>query len=165
VPGPIPEASISDACPAIEPQVAPAITRHFGGRVAAVAPDLSAFGYEFESVNYCGIDARLSREGGHLIYVSADRQSRVSLFCVPRLDRLDQCADRAAPSADGYLQYEVDQENGRKLSILAWHRNSTSYAFCGNLTMEQLREMFAGIRLATPNLEGRIQVAMHYAAR
>lgn len=145
--------------------VVSAVNQHFDGRLAAVAPDLSRFGYDFESVNYCGIDARLSREGGHLIYASADRQSRVSLFCVPRLDRLDQFTPRTAPSPDGYLQYEVDQENGKKLSILAWHRNSTSYACCANLPMEQLREMVAGIRLAMPDFEEQIKVAVRYAAR
>jgi mycothiol system anti-sigma-R factor len=143
-------------------QVASAINRHFAGRVAAVAPNLSRFGYEFESVNLCGIDASMSREGGHLVYASADRQSRVSLFCVPRLDRLDQ---GGGPSPDGYVQYEVDQEGGKKLSILAWHRNSTSYACCANLTIEQLREMVAGIRLAMPNLEDQIDTAMRFAMR
>ena len=143
-------------------QVAAAINQHFAGRVAAVAPNLSRFGYEFESVNLCGIDASLSREGGHLIYASADRQTRLSLFCVPRLDRLDQ---GSGPSPDGYLQYEVDQDGGKKLSILAWHRNSTSYACCGSLTIEQLRDMVAGIRLAMPDLEDRIDSTLRYAMR
>ncbi|HKQ46460.1 MAG TPA: zf-HC2 domain-containing protein [Phycisphaerae bacterium] len=143
-------------------QVAAAINQHFAGRVAAVAPNLSRFGYEFESVNFCGIDASLSREGGHLVYASADRQSRLSLFCVPRLDRLDQ---GSGPSPDGYLQYEVDQDGGKKLSILAWHRNSTSYACCANLTIEQLREMVSGIRLAMPNLEDQIDSAVRFAMR
>lgn len=146
-------------------QVASAINQHFGGRIAAVAPNLSRFGYEFESVNLCGIDASLSREGGHLIYASADRQSRVSLFCVPRLDRLDQCSEVSGPSPDGYLQYEVDQEGGKKLAILAWHRNSTSYACSANLTIEQLREMVAGIRLAMPDLEDQIETAVRFAMR
>ncbi len=144
-------------------QIASAINQHFTGRIATVAPNLTRFGYEFESANFCGIDAQASHEGGHLIYASADHRSRISLFSVPRLDRLDQYPEHAGPSPDGYLQYEVAQEGGTKLSILAWHRNATSYACCGNLPIEKLRAMVSGIRLAMPDFEHQIQLAMNFS--
>jgi anti-sigma factor RsiW len=134
--------------PAALADLAPAISSHYHNQIAALAPDLTASGYRFESANFCGVRGKPGCEGGHLLYVADKPRGRLSFFSVPRWDCLDKCGDRAIPNASGFRQFDVDQDDGTRLSILAWHNDATTYICCGPEPVNKLEDLVRPLRTA-----------------
>lgn len=139
-------------------EVGQAVAGHFDNRLAVSFPDLTSHGYQFESANFCGVDAAGSHEGGHVVYASP-KSGRVSFFVSPRTDQFD-----AMPGTDGddgsYRQFELPGEAGaRGLAVLAWHRGATTYVACGDVDVNKLRLMVGAIRTAMGDFEDRLTIA------
>ena len=139
-------------------EVGRVIAGHFENRLAVSFPDLTPYGYQFESANYCGVDAAGSHEGGHVVYASP-KSGRVSFFVSPRTDQFD-----AMPGTDGddgsYRQFELPGGAGaRDLAVLAWHRGATTYVACGEVDVNKLRLMVGAIRTAMGDFEERLTFA------
>jgi Putative zinc-finger len=105
----------------------PALCLHFNDKIKALAPDLSAHGYRFESANFCGIQNTPGSSGGHLLYANDKKPSRLSFFSVPRWDELGACMTACADPATGCRQCEVPQKDGGTLAILTWTKDGTTY--------------------------------------
>lgn len=139
--------------------VGPAISRHFNDRLAVVVPDLSAYGYEFESANFCGVKSASCLEGGHIIYASPETQTRLSFFVVPRFDRFDKGYGQNSAEPESYREYEVDQASGTSLAVLAWHRDETTFVCCGPIDIHEMKAMVGAVRTAMTDFEERLKVA------
>ena len=140
--------------------VGPAICAHYNNKIAALAPDLSRYGYRFESANYCGVQDKPDTDGGHIVYVSDKGPRRMSFFSVPRWDCLDRCRKYAVPSEDGSRKYEVDQEGGGKLCIVAWHNDATTYICCGPESLDVIERMAKQVRTAMVEFDREIRIAL-----
>jgi hypothetical protein len=140
-------------------ELGPAICSHFNHKIAALAPDLTAYGYRFESANFCGVQDKPGCEGGHILYVADKGPSRLSFFSVPRWDCLDKCSNRGLPSSDDCRKYEVDQPDGGKLAILAWHSDATTYICCGAEPFSRVEPMVKQIRTALVPLDAGFRLA------
>lgn len=145
------------------PEVARAISTHFNDRIVAIAPNLSPYGFEFESAGYCGVREPQSNDGGHVIYASADGRTKLSIFSVPRWDRLDQCAAAAAAGFESYREYRLDEPGTQQgLSVLAWHLDSTTYVCCGDVDLTKLKQMVGAVRTVQGGHKKPAQVVSTY---
>ncbi|HUN81865.1 MAG TPA: zf-HC2 domain-containing protein [Phycisphaerae bacterium] len=140
--------------------VGPAICEHYGQTIAALAPDLSQYGYRFESANFCGVQDKPGTVGGHILYVADSASKRMSFFSVPRWDCLDKCKKYSVPSEDGSRKYEVDQEGGGKLCIVAWHNDRTTYICCGPESFDVVEKMVKQVRTAMVEFDRQVRLAL-----
>lgn len=140
-------------------EVGPAISRHFEDRLAVAVPDLSSYGYVFESANFCGVRKADCTEGGHVIYASTEDQTRLSFFVVPRFDRFDHCNGQRSVEPEAYREYEVDQASGVSLSVLAWHRDETTFVCVGSVDINRMKAMVGAVRTAMGDFDERLKVA------
>lgn len=150
----------SSELPAALKTVGPAICDYYDHKIAALAPDLSQYGYRFESANFCGVQDKPGTEGGHILYVSESSPRRMSFFSVPRWDCVDKCRKYGVPSEDGSRKYEVDQEGGAKLCIVAWHYDTTTYICCGPESLDVIEKMVKQVRTAMVEFDRQIRLAM-----
>lgn len=136
------------------------ICAHYNNKITALAPDLVAYGYRFESANYCGVRNKPDSDGGHIIYLSDKDARRLSFFSVPRWDCIDKCRLHAVPGANGCRKYEVDQDGGGKLSILAWHNDATTYICCGQESFDVIEPMAKEVRAVLSQFDHELKLAM-----
>ena len=132
--------------PASLADLKPTLKDHFQDKLAAITPDLASRGFDFESANYCKVSNRLESDGVQLLYASRDKSKRLSLFSLPRWDVLDRCRQQGIPNNEDIRWYEVERENGGKLSIIAWHDGNTTYACCAPVPSDELKTIVADIR-------------------
>jgi hypothetical protein len=130
-----------------------AMNAHEDYRFATIAPDLSAYGFQFESAAFCGLKDRKCQNGGHVVYVRKDGDEirRFSVFSVPKaapLDALEQLA-----RDDGQLRTVMAPPDGggEDVCIVLWHKDSTHYVCCGEVDPDQLLQMATTVYLALGN--------------
>jgi len=153
----------SDALPRELRALSPVLKGKYHETIASLTPDLSRFGFSFESVNLCGVRNKPGCEGAHLIYASAGGAQRLSVFSIPRWDCLDKCGKGGIRTGEGFRRYEVDDESGQTLHIVAWHQNSTTYVCCGPVPFERIIEMVGSSREALAKLDVAVRLALvHY---
>lgn len=148
----------SKSLPAHLGEVAPALRDHFDDTLAARAPDLSRYGFAFESVNLCGVRDKPGCEGGHIIYVN-EREHRLSFFSVPRWDCLDKCGRAAGDPGGEFREYSVERESGPALQIVAWHEHATTYICCACVEPELLEDMVRDTRTAMAGFDRQVRLA------
>jgi hypothetical protein len=141
-------------------ELTPVVAAHYSQKIATLAPDLAKHGYRFESANYCGVRDKPGCDGCHLIYVNSQgTPRRLSLFSVPRWDCLDKCDTKAKPGVDGLRHYQVDQDDGGTLAILAWHNDATTYICCAREPFGLLRAIVGEVRTAMTRLDAETLLA------
>ena len=90
------------------------------------APDLTGFGYEFESANICTPSRDVHGAAAHVMYVNPSYGSRLSFFSIPRwtaaADLLGD-ATITAPFSDGLRQCENQ-------SVVVWNSGATTHLLC-----------------------------------
>ncbi|MEK6643755.1 MAG: zf-HC2 domain-containing protein [Planctomycetota bacterium] len=138
----------------------PALCSHFNDKIKALAPDLSAHGYRFESANLCGIQNTPGSSGGHLLYANDTKPSRLSFFSVPRWDELGDCMTACAEPATGCRQCEVPEKDGGTLAILTWTKDGTTYVCCGAEPAAVIASMISQARMALANLNDEIRLTI-----
>jgi anti-sigma factor RsiW len=127
-------------------EVEPALRSRLGDHVAVLAPDLSKYGYQFESVNLCSVTQGDASVGGHLVYVSADHSRRLSFFSVPRRDRLTEDGDRSRRNSEVPVFYAVAHVGGADLVLCAWHKDATTYLCAAQENPQQVERMVNAVR-------------------
>ncbi len=136
------------------PQLAKEIDERF--KIEAITPDLSDFGYEFESVNFCGVQFPECTTGGHIIYVKkdGDTERRFSVFSVPRWAKLDKCGGDCTCS-DELEPIIVRRADQPDMCIALWCKDGTNYIACGPVAEQQMRDVAGKVRvaLADPQIE------------
>lgn len=137
----------------------PAICSHFHNKIKALAPDLTAHGYRFESANYCGVQEAPEAAGGHLIYTHETKPTRLSFFSIPQWDALGGCMSACAEAA-GCRQCEVPQKDGKTLAILTWTKNGTTYICCGPEPVSVIASMFSQARLAMARIDDELGLTL-----
>lgn len=133
--------------------LATAITTHEENKFAAIAPDLSSFGFQFESANFCGLKDMNCRKGGHVIYVNstAGHDERFSIFSVPRAPQLQHLE---APASSGNTIKPIrlaSTQAGPAVCICVWCSGSTHYVCCGEVSPPELIQMAGDVRAALAN--------------
>jgi predicted anti-sigma-YlaC factor YlaD len=122
-----------------------ALASHLGDRIKALAPDLSAFGFHFESVGLCGIKDGGEFKGGHLIYASADGTQHLSFMSIPRLASLDPNGQPSMGS-EAPVYYGIAQDIGDDMIIAAWHRDTTTYVCCAQIEPLKIEKIVNSVR-------------------
>ncbi|HVP11569.1 MAG TPA: zf-HC2 domain-containing protein [Phycisphaerae bacterium] len=134
-----------------------AINAHENYRFAAIAPDLSAFGFYFESANFCGLKDRNCRNGGHVVYARKDgnKVRRFSIFSVPKAGPLDDLEALVKNDDDLHPVKASPEEGGPELCIVLWHKDTTHYVCCGDVPPDELTKMANTVytALADPGTE------------
>lgn len=143
-------------------QVASALTRHYEDRITALAPDLSEFGFRFESANFCGLQP--DQPGGHILYV-ADNAQRFSFFSVPRWQSLDGQSDAklTLASRDRWRTFEVEHGDDQ-YAVVAWHDDETTYVCCATLPARDMMRMVNSARMAMARFAGGYAMLWHDAS-
>ena len=126
-------------------ELGPALATRFGDRIKALAPDLSRYGFFFESVGLCGVKDGEEFKGGHLVYASADGHQRLSVMSIPRLESLDATGLRNH-SSEVPQYYGIAQDSGDDMIIAAWHRDSTTYVCCAQIEPLKLERIVNAVR-------------------
>lgn len=123
--------------PASRSEAARALSQRFSGMFAVAAPDLSGFGFEFESANMCTPSRDVHGAAAHVMYVNPSFGSRLSFFSMPRwTDAADLFGDATmkAPFSDGLRQCENQ-------SVVAWNSGTTTYIVSGPVNEDDLVAM------------------------
>jgi anti-sigma factor RsiW len=107
-------------------------------RLAVMAPDLEAYGYQLVGADACGI---LSRTGGHALYRNAEGQW-LSVFSVGVAD----CAGASLGPSPGCGRKEPFRERQDGLSVVAWSEACAAYVLCGQAGLVDLTNIMAGVR-------------------
>lgn len=107
-------------------------------RLAVIAPDLEAYGYQLVGADACGI---LGRTGGHALYRNAEGQW-LSVFSVGVAD----CAGASLGPSPGCGQKEPLRERQDGLSVIAWSEACAAYVLCGQASLADLAKIMAGVR-------------------
>lgn len=119
----------------------------FDDRLLAIAPDMTASGFRFESCHWCGLCP--DQRGLHIIYHRASDGTRLSLFSIPHVDLVANatCCDRGPKSVyrDGRL------EEGVIYNLVAWHcpAGCTTYFACAALGREELERLVEPLVVAS----------------
>ena len=134
-----------DNLPNNREKVAGAIRRHYDGQLLAIAPDLSGYGFEFESANFCCPAGCKDEVGAHAMYVDYSNGNRLSLFSVLHWDAID-VPDKPTPDRENPFIHSVSQCDDTW--ILAWHENDMTYICCGLSAPETLLNMVNDMQVA-----------------
>lgn len=136
------------------PQLAKEIDDRF--QIEAITPDLSGFGYDFESANFCGVRIPECTQGGHILYVrkDGDTQTRFSIFSIPRWTKLDKCGGDCTCS-DKLKPIIVKRDDRPDMCIALWCKDGTNYIACGEVEKDRMIDMAGAVRtaLANPRIE------------
>lgn len=111
---------------------------------AAVAPDFSGAGYEFESANICNPTDQDSLSSLHLMYVNYSNGAYLSFFAVPHWSGLDLGKGRSPDRNDPFVHSTRDCESS---SLIAWHENELTYMVCGRFDAESMSEVIRHLSL------------------
>lgn len=127
------------------------IDGHFGNAIASAAPDLTGFGFEFESANFCNPTTEQDAPSAHVMYVNFSNSSRLSLFSVRHWKALDDASGNAPDRNSPFMNAATGCDNN---SMLAWNEGDMTYIIVGQLDVDRMKEMVDGIKLAdAPLLE------------
>lgn len=118
-------------------QVAEALRDHFGGRLLALAPDLSPYGFEFESANFCQLGGASGSEAAHVMYVDYSNGRYLSFFSMPLWDELDHLGRGGVPPT-GERPFIHSVSPCDNMTVLAWDDRDTTYVCCGDVDPQQL---------------------------
>ncbi len=131
--------------------LARAIGEHFGGQLAAIAPDLTKYGYEFDSANYCCINKRDNCVGAHVMYVNFSNGTRLSVFSLPRSPQFGQNeSDGTLGQYRPFMQTELNCNSNT--SVIAWNEGVSTYICCGDLgSEEKLLSLVQDVQVAIKN--------------
>jgi len=138
------------------PHAAKAIEEHFlsqGSSLMAAAPDLTRHGFAFESVNFCGIRGPGCVSGGHILYVNATGDRRLSVFSIPaplvpnrhELDQYDHITS-PVPACRPVITQVADR--GHPACVAMWHQGDSYYFCCGEISDDQMRLLVEEVRIA-----------------
>lgn len=123
------------------------IDEHFADSLATAAPDLSGYGYQFESANFCNPTGPSDAPAAHLMYVNYNYGNYLSVFTVPHWSEID--VEGTTPDRDSpFIHSTRDCEN---ISMLAWHEGEMTHIFVGKFDAEAMTEMIRDLKLT----EGR----------
>jgi anti-sigma factor RsiW len=113
---------------------------------AVLLPDLRDRGFQLDGVCECfkvtGVDvvhAHYRKAGAEPVFVS--------VFSVGRKLRLKggRCG---APAQEEGQQHEYEYARARDVQVCKWDETASSYAFCGAMDADQLRELADGVTVA-----------------
>jgi len=139
-----------ESLPHTRTEAARALTERFGGLFDVAAPDLSGFGYEFESANVCTPGRDVHGASAHVMYVNPSYGSRLSFFSLPRWEAAADVlgdATMKAPFSDGLRQCENQ-------SVVAWNSGSTTYIVTGPVNEDDLVAMVRELGFALEPEDG-----------
>ena len=130
-----------------------AMNAHEDYRFATIAPDLTTYGFRFESANFCGLKDRNCQNGGHVVYARQDGKTthRFSVFSVPRAIPLD--AFETIANTNGRLRAvsAPPDVGGPEFCIVLWHKDTTHYVCCGEVEPDELVKMASTVHAALAN--------------
>jgi anti-sigma factor RsiW len=141
--------------------LASAISDRHHRMITVLAPDLSRYGFAFESANFCGVkEGDGCNGGGHLLYARSDNNltTRLSVFSVPRWDLLD--GDEPAPDGEGMRRFSVAQAAGPDISVVVWHEDATSFICCAEVGADAMADLANDVRVALHDSMPRRMLAM-----
>jgi anti-sigma factor RsiW len=110
-------------------------------KLAAIAPDLEAYGFRLVGADACGVG---NRPGGHVLYQDA-QGCYLSVFSLAASD----CGGRhfgAPPSCRKRGSMELQDEG---LSVVAWSEGVAAYVLCSKLDIDELNRIRSGICAAS----------------
>lgn len=111
----------------------------FDDRLLALAPDMSASGFGFESCHRCGLHP--DQIGLHIVYRRARDGVGLSLWSIPHVDLAVNaaCCDRG-PST---VFRNARMEEGMVYNLVAWHcpAGCTTYFACAALSRDELERL------------------------
>src|SRR5690606_27695169 len=120
----------------------------FAGALACATPDLTGYGYEFESANFCAPAADHAGPAAHVMYVNPVYGTRLSLFTVPHWGMSD-VPDREPP--DRHHPFVHSLADCDTNALLAWHEGSMTYILTGPVDAEAMAEMIGDLELVSSN--------------
>lgn len=139
-----------ESLPSDRESVVKAIRSQYNGELLAVAPDLSGYGFEFESANFCSPAGSDNDVSAHAMYVDYANGNRFSLFSVPHWDVIDQCGKNTPDRKNPFI-HSVSQCDDTW--VLAWHENGMTYICCGLVDPEKLLSMVSDMQIAKNDVE------------
>ncbi len=112
------------------------LASRLGDQVAIAAPDLTGFGYEFESAAVCSPDREVHGAAAlYTMYVSHAYGTRLSFFSVPHWKGADGLlADATLRNPFAFTPLG----NCQNQSIVAWNGKATTYIVCAPINQEDL---------------------------
>ncbi|MBK8266992.1 MAG: hypothetical protein IPK83_01260 [Planctomycetes bacterium] len=138
-----------DSLPRERIAAADAIDAKFSGVLATAAPDLSGYGYEFESANVCAPTADAGGPAAHLMYVNYSNSSYLSLFTTPHWEGVNVFADGRSPDRNTPFSHATrDCESN---SMVAWHEGDMTHILVGKFDEETMAAMIRDLRLSRGN--------------
>lgn len=145
--------------PATLGEAAGAITRRLGGKAEVSPPNLSSFGFDFESANLCRIHDGERGVGGHIVYASRSGGEKISFFVAPKFAGLDQPSDPGSPIERPFMEYELASAGSRNIALLAWHQEDMTVVCCGDVNVDDLKLWVGAIRTAMADFDGQLRRA------
>ncbi len=129
--------------------VASAVDQHFANAVAAAAPDLSGYGFDFESANFCNPTEDKSGPAAHVMYVNYSNSSRISMFTVPHWASFELAGGGTADRQSPFINSTGGCDNN---AMLAWNEGEMTYILVGQLDVERMAEMIRSLTLTEATL-------------
>jgi len=126
--------------------LATAIAREYDGKLAALAPDLSDYGFTFDSANFCRLENDEGPIAAHVVYVNTSFGTRFSIFSLPRWDRINDSEDGVEPTIEDPFIQTHDQCS--QMTVLGWHAHDMTFVCCGSVGAGILRSMAQEIGVA-----------------
>ncbi len=122
-----------------------ALGREYDGELAAMAPDLSDYGFTFDSARFCRLENDEGPIAAHVVYVNTSYGTRFSIFSLPKWDRIND-EDGTEPTIENPFVQTHDQCS--QMTVLGWHTGDMSFVCCGGVDAGILRSMAQEIGVA-----------------
>ncbi len=122
-----------------------ALGREYDGELAALAPDLSDYGFTFDSANFCRLENDQGPVAAHVVYVNTSYGTRFSIFSLPKWGRIND-EDGIEPTIENPFIQTHDQCS--QMTVLGWHAGDMSFVCCGGMEAGILRAMAQEIDVA-----------------
>ncbi|MCB9856115.1 MAG: hypothetical protein H6818_10555 [Phycisphaerales bacterium] len=122
--------------------------KRLGDQVAIAAPDLSGFGYEFDSAAVCSPNREVHGATAHFMYVNHAYGTRLSFFSVPHWSGAEQFL--AGATLRTPFAY-TPPGNCQSQSIVAWNEGKTTYVVCAPINQEDLAHMVRELAFSLPH--------------
>jgi hypothetical protein len=126
--------------------LATALSSEYDGKLAALAPDLSEYGFTFDSANFCRLENDEGPIAAHVVYVNTSYGTRFSIFSLPQWDRINDSEDGVEPTIENPFIQTHDQCS--QMTVLGWHARDMSFVCCGSVGAGILRSMAQDIGVA-----------------
>lgn len=123
------------------------MARRLGDQVAIAAPDMTGFGYEFESAAVCSPNRQIHGATAHFVYVNHAYGTRLSIFSVPKWDAAnDLLANATLQKPFAY----TPSGNCQSQSVIAWKGKTTTYIVCAPIDQTDLAHMMRELAFSLP---------------